>query len=112
MNLAPTSSTTATPSFAKAARPRRDAAFVIVALTWGVFVTLYWVPSRARTRHPRQNASGSRRRVAIGRRARRIRSAKISHGSRSRRSDQELSVSGVRNNWNRCSANVPVSCIT
>jgi hypothetical protein len=28
---------------AKAARPRRDAAFVVVAATWGVFVTLYCV---------------------------------------------------------------------
>ena len=97
---------------AKAARPRRDAAFVVVAVICGVLVTLYCVPSSAMRRQPRQNASGCRRRVAIGRSARRIRSAKTSHGRRTRRSDQELSASGSSNNSKKCSANVPAPCIT
>jgi hypothetical protein len=85
---------------------------VVVAATCGVFVTLYWVPSIASRRHPRQKASGCWRRVAIGRSARRIKSAKTSHGRRIRRSDHELLARGSWNNSKKCSAKVPAPCIT
>jgi hypothetical protein len=108
----PISNRTAVVILANAARPRRVRAFVKVAVTCGVLIRLNWVPSRPTRRQPRQNAARCWRGVARGRNARRINSVKISHGSRSRRSDHELSASGVRNNWKRCAANVPASCIT
>jgi hypothetical protein len=96
---------------ANAARPRRVRAFVVVAVICGVLVRLNCVPSTATSRHPRQNASGCRR-VARGRKTRRINSAKISQGSRARRSAHELSANEASNNSEKCSANVPARCMT
>ena len=53
----PSSKRTLTVILANAARPRRDFAFVVVAVICGVLVTLYCVPSSAVRRQPRQNAS-------------------------------------------------------
>ena len=49
---------------------------------------------------------------ASGRSTRRINSANTSHGSRVRRSDNELSASVSPNNSTKCSPNVPTSCMT
>jgi len=84
---------------------------LVVARIWGVLVRLNCVPSRATRRHPRQNASGCRR-VAVGRNTRRINSAKISQGTRARRSAHELSANRSSNNAEKCSANVPAPCMT
>jgi hypothetical protein len=94
----PISNRTAVVILANAARPRRVRAFSTVLVTCGVLITLNCVPSSPINRQPRQNASRCWLGVARGRKARRISSAKISHGTRCRRSDQELSASGVRNN--------------
>jgi hypothetical protein len=107
----PTSSNTAVVNLAKAASPRRVRAFRIEPAICGVLARLKVVPSSATRRQPRQNASRCRR-AACGRSTRRIRSAKISHGNRARRSAHELSVSASANNVAECSANVPAPCIT
>jgi hypothetical protein len=69
------------------------------------------VPSSAITRQFRQNASGCRG-VALGRKTRRINSAKMSHGTRARRSAHELSANESSNRSEKCSAKVPAPCIT
>jgi hypothetical protein len=78
----------------------------------GVLLTLNCEPSSARTRQRRQNASPSVSGVASGRNTRRINSAKISQGSRARRSAQELSAKCSPNNSAKCSDKVPAVCIT
>jgi hypothetical protein len=83
-----------------------------VAVICGVFGRLNYVPSSATNRHPRQNASGWRRRVAKGRNMRRMRSANTSHDNRTRRVAHELSDYGTPNNGLTCSASVPAPCLT